>query len=458
MNYFLAVDIGASSGRHILGHLDNGKLKVEEIHSFNNQIYQVDEQLCWDLDYLFSEIITGLRKCAKQGKQPRALGIDTWGVDFVLLDSEDCMIGHAVSYRDRRTNGVMKEICSQVGSEELYAKTGIQLMDFNTICQLKTLSDETKCQAKSFLMIPDYLNYLLTGKKVNEYTNATTTQLYNIETNRWDEELIEFVGLKKEVFHEVLPPLSKVGNLKQALVDELAFDCEVILPPTHDTGASFIASSLNIEDSGVILSSGTWSLLGKELLQPIVSEQSRLKNFTNEGGVDKRYRFLKNIMGLWIVQEVSRNLDHRYSFSELVNLAREAKDFASIIDVNDQRFFINDNMIEEIVNYCRESGQTPPSTVGEVSVCVYRSLAICYKKYIDEMSEITGQNIRTINIIGGGCKNDFLNELIEEETGCNIIVGPVEATGIGNIVSQMIAMEEVSDIYSAKKIIECSEV
>jgi rhamnulokinase len=255
-----------------------------------------------------------------------------------------------------------------------------------------------------------------------------------------------------------LPPLSKVGNLRQELVDELGFDCEVILPPTHDTGASFIASSLNIEDSGVILSSGTWSLLGKELLEPIVNEQSRLKNFTNEGGLDKRYRFLKNIMGLWIVQEVSRNLDYRYSFSELVNLAKEAKNFTSVIDVNDQRFFVNENMIEEIVNYCRESGQKPPSTVGEVSLCVYRSLAICYKKYVDEIAEVTGQEIRTINIIGGGCKNEFLNELIEEETNCSVIVGPVEATGIGNIVSQMIAMEEVADIYSAKKIIELSEV
>ncbi|MFB9143508.1 rhamnulokinase family protein [Vibrio artabrorum] len=354
------------------------------------------------------------------------------GVDFVLLDSDDRLIGNAVSYRDKRTNGVMNEICSQIGDEELYAKTGIQFMDFNTICQLKKLPEEVKLQAKSFLMIPDYLNYLLTGKKVNEYTNATTTQLYNVEANKWDEELIEFVGLKKEVFHEALPPLSKVGKLTQELVDEVGFDCEVILPPTHDTGAAFIASILNIEDNGVILSSGTWSLLGKELLDPIVNEQSRLKNFTNEGGFDRRYRFLKNIMGLWIVQEVSRNLDHRYSYSELVKLAREAKDFTSVIDVNDQRFFVSDNMIEEIVNYCKESGQIPPSTVGEVSACVYRSLASCYKKYIDEISEITGQEISVINIIGGGCKNEFLNELIKAETDREVIIGPIEATGIGN--------------------------
>ncbi|MDN3702322.1 FGGY-family carbohydrate kinase [Vibrio artabrorum] len=189
---------------------------------------------------------------------------------------------------------------------------------------------------------------------------------------------------------------------------------------------------MNIEDNGVILSSGTWSLLGKELLDPIVNEQSRLKNFTNEGGFDRRYRFLKNIMGLWIVQEVSRNLDHRYSYSELVKLAREAKDFTSVIDVNDQRFFVSDNMIEEIVNYCKESGQIPPSTVGEVSACVYRSLASCYKKYIDEISEITGQEISVINIIGGGCKNEFLNELIKAETDREVIIGPIEATGIGN--------------------------
>ncbi len=368
----------------------------------------------------------------KIGKEANSTWYRYVGVDFVLLDSDDRLIGNAVSYRDKRTNGVMNEICSQIGDEELYAKTGIQFMDFNTICQLKKLPEEVKLQAKSFLMIPDYLNYLLTGKKVNEYTNATTTQLYNVEANKWDEELIEFVGLKKEVFHEALPPLSKVGKLTQELVDEVGFDCEVILPPTHDTGAAFIASILNIEDNGVILSSGTWSLLGKELLDPIVNEQSRLKNFTNEGGFDRRYRFLKNIMGLWIVQEVSRNLDHRYSYSELVKLAREAKDFTSVIDVNDQRFFVSDNMIEEIVNYCKESGQIPPSTVGEVSACVYRSLASCYKKYIDEISEITGQEISVINIIGGGCKNEFLNELIKAETDREVIIGPIEATGIGN--------------------------
>ncbi|SBT15112.1 rhamnulokinase [Vibrio celticus] len=458
MNYFLAIDIGASSGRHLLGHLDDGKLKIEEIHRFGNQIFNVDDQLCWDLGYLFSEIVTGLKKCAKLGKKPTALGIDTWGVDFVLLDSDDRLIGNAVSYRDKRTNGVMNEICSQIGDEELYAKTGIQFMDFNTICQLKKLPEEVKLQAKSFLMIPDYLNYLLTGKKVNEYTNATTTQLYNVEANKWDEDLIEFVGLKKDVFHEALPPLSKVGKLTQELVDEVGFDCEVILPPTHDTGSAFIASILNIEDNGVILSSGTWSLLGKELLDPIVNEQSRSKNFTNEGGVDRRYRFLKNIMGLWIVQEVSRNLDHRYSYSELVKLAREAKDFTSVIDVNDQRFFVNDNMIEEIVNYCKESGQIPPSTVGEVSACVYRSLARCYKKYIDEISEITGQEISVVNIIGGGCKNEFLNELIKAETEREVIIGPIEATGIGNIVTQMIAMKEVVDLSAAKEIIRFSDL
>ncbi|ORT52279.1 rhamnulokinase [Vibrio sp. qd031] len=456
MNYFLAIDIGASSGRHLLGHLDKGELKLEEVYRFSNEISNLSGELCWDLDYLFTEIIAGLKKCKKLGKAPTTLGIDTWGVDFVLLDESDRPLGNAVSYRDKRTSGVMTQVSSQIGSERLYAKTGIQFMDFNTICQLTQTSAEYKTKAKSFLMIPDYLNYLLTGKKVNEYTNATTTQLYNVENDDWDEDLIRLTGLNKDVFSKALPPLTKIGGLQQEIIDSVGFDCEVILPPTHDTGSAFIASMLDIEDDGVILSSGTWSLLGMELFKPILTENSRLKNFTNEGGFDKRFRFLKNIMGLWIIQEVARNLENRYSFAELAQLAKEASDFKSTIDVSDERFFVSDNMIEEIVSYCKVTNQVPPKSVGEVSVCVYRSLAICYAKHINEITDITGKNVNKINIIGGGCKNQFLNELIREETNKEVIVGPVEATGIGNIVTQMIAVNEIDNLSSAKQIIRQS--
>ncbi len=459
MNYFLAIDIGASSGRHLLGYLDNGRLKTEEVYRFNNHISDVNGQLCWDLTYLFEHIVIGMAQCSKVGKIPKTVGINTWGVDFVLLDENDQCIGNSVSYRDQRTRSVMNEICDEIGIEKIYSKTGIQFMDFNTICQLKVTPEEYKKKAKSFLMIPDYLNFLLTGVKSNEYTNATTTQLYNIEDDSWDEELISVTGINSDVFYPPKKPLSNLGGLKNNIAEKVGFDCDVILPATHDTGSAFIASVLDVDDSGIVLSSGTWSLLGKELMEPVITEQSRIKNFANnKGGFGQYYRFMKNIMGLWIIQEISRNLDNRYSFSELVDMAKEHSDFNSIVDVNDKRFFLNDNMIEEIINYCNETEQVAPSTVGEVCACVYRSLAVSYKKHIDEFIEITGKKIDKINIIGGGCKNEFLNLLIEKETGKKVICGPVEATSVGNIICQMIADKEILSLSDAKEIIKQSEL
>ncbi|GAB7220402.1 rhamnulokinase [Vibrio comitans] len=456
MNYFLAVDIGASSGRHLLGYLQDGKIILEEIYRFTNKLSDKDGQLCWDLESLFSNVLSGLQECVNLNKIPKSIGIDTWGVDYVLLDNNDEIIGNTVSYRDDRTKGIMETLCKQIGCKEIYNKTGIQFMSFNTLYQLNSMTREDKNRACSFLMIPDYLNFLLTGKKVNEYTNATTTQMFNLKSEQWDKDLLEVAGVKPDIFGQTELPGHCIGRLKDSIKDRIGFDCEVILPATHDTGSAFIASVFDIEEEGVILSSGTWSLLGKEIDKPIVSDMSRNNNFTNEGGYNKRFRFLKNIMGLWIIQEVSRTLDYRYSYAELAQMARDSKDFTSIIDVNNERFFVSENMIEEIVEYCKETGQPYPTEIGEVCICVYRSLAKCYSGFINEMVEVTGKKISKINIIGGGSKNELLNELIAEETGKEIVVGPVEATGMGNIMVQMLSMGEINSLETAKSYIKNS--
>ncbi|CAH0528793.1 rhamnulokinase [Vibrio hippocampi] len=456
MNYFLAVDIGASSGRHLLGYIENEQIVLEEIYRFENKLSSVDGQLCWELDKLFSHVIEGLKQCVSIGKIPKSVGVDTWGVDFVLLDSADNIIGNTVSYRDSRTKGIMDQICEQVGIREIYNKTAIQFMGFNTLYQMSSLDIKDKCKARSFLMIPDYINYLLTGLKVNEYTNSTTTQMLNIGNGDWDKDLLEVCGISADIFSKPEYPGHRIGNLKTSIQEIVGFDCEIVLPATHDTASAFIASVLDLEDDGVILSSGTWSLLGIELEKPIVSDISLESNFTNEGGYDKRFRFLKNIMGLWIVQEVSRILDFRYSYAELAELAREASEFKSVIDVNNERFFVSENMIEEIVAYCKESGQDHPKTIGEVCICVYRSLAKSYHHYIEELVSVTGRTVDKINIIGGGCKNQLLNELIEQETNKEVIVGPVEATGVGNIIVQMLSMGEITHLKQAKNYIRNS--
>ena len=329
MEYYLAIDIGASSGRHILGSTQNGKLKLEEIYRFENGISKVADEYCWDIDKLFENIKIGIKKCVELGKIPKSVGIDTWAVDFVLLDKNDEILGNAVSYRDDRTEGMMEEVFKIIPKDMMYLYTGIQFQRFNSIYQLLSIKKnkpEILEKAKTFLMIPDYLNFLLTGKKVNEYTNATTTQLVNSFDRTWDPKILDDLGIKKDIFQEIKLPKTKLGGLKKELVKEFGFDMEVVLPATHDTGSAFISSVCNDSDS-LYLSSGTWSLIGLENRFPLCVPQTMEYNFTNEGGIDYRFRFLKNIMGLWVIQEVSRNLENKYSFAELVDLARAKADF-----------------------------------------------------------------------------------------------------------------------------------
>lgn len=456
MSYHLAIDIGASSGRHIIGSLKNGKLQLEEIYRFDNGIHKIDDEYCWNLKGLFKEIKNGIRKCKEVGKIPKTIGIDTWAVDFVLLDENDEILGNTVSYRDDRTEGYMDKAFKVIPKDMLYLYTGIQFQRFNTLYQLLAIKDkkpEILDNAKVFLMIPDYLNFLLTGKKVNEYTNATSTQLVNSFDRVWDENILKEYGINKEIFGEIKMPKTSLGNLRDELVDEFGFDLEVILPATHDTGSAFISSVCNDSDS-IYVSSGTWSLIGVENRFPICVPQAMDYNFTNEGGIDYRFRFLKNIMGLWVIQEVRRNLYHSYSFSELVDQAKEHKDFPSIIDVDHDRFLNPNNMIDEIKLYCMETGQRVPELVGEIAYCVFNSLAHCYKKAVGNLEEIFEKNFERINIFGGGCQNNLLNQLVADVTGKEVLARPIEATAIGNIAVQLISCGELEDLGQARRIIK----
>ncbi|MGL5693773.1 MAG: rhamnulokinase [Peptostreptococcaceae bacterium] len=457
MNYYLAIDIGASSGRHILSCFNNGKLELEEIYRFENGVKKIGNEYCWELDKLFLEIKNGIKECKKIGKIPKSIGIDTWAVDFVLLDENDNILGNTVSYRDDRTEGYMEKAFKKMSKEKIYEHTGIQFQRFNSLYQLLAIKDndeEMLNKAKSFLMIPDYFNYLLTGKKCVEYTNATTTQLINAKTNNWDKEILDTFALNSKIFGEIKMPKTKLGSLKKELVEEFGFDIEVVLPATHDTGSAFMAAP--VEEESIFVSSGTWSLLGLENDVAECGVDSLNYNFTNEGGYDYRFRLLKNIMGLWIIQEVRRCYDNKYSFAELVELARESSDFNSVVNVDDDRFLKPDNMVEEIKKYCKETLQSEPVNVGEMAYCVYNSLAQSYKRAIEELEAITQKEINHINIFGGGCQNELLNELIAKECNKEVLAGPVEATAIGNLVCQMIADGKISDLKEARKIIKAS--
>ena len=308
--YYLAVDIGASSGRHILGHLENGRMVLEEIYRFPNGMTEVDGEKIWDIDGLFGHVVEGMKKCKELGKIPVSVGIDTWAVDFVLLDKENRRLGNAVAYRDDRTKGMDAKVYEKVSLDELYATTGIQKQMFNTIYQLMSLKEkkpELLDKAETFLMIPDYLNFLLSGVKAQEYTNATTTQLVNPQTRDWDKERMELLEFPTKIFLPISEPGTTIGYLSEELQRKVGFTCNVVLPATHDTGSAVVAVPSN-DENVLYISSGTWSLMGTELKEPNCGKGAMLRNFTNEGGYNKTYRFLKNIMGLWMIQSVKKEL------------------------------------------------------------------------------------------------------------------------------------------------------
>lgn len=455
ITYYLAVDIGASSGRHILGWMDKGKIRMEEIYRFENKLEKRNGHLCWDLDHLFHEVVEGLHKCKELDRIPASVGIDTWGVDFVLLDAHGNVLGNTVAYRDGRTKGMDEEVYKVISESELYGRNGIQKQLFNSIYQLMAIKKETPQlleRAERFLMIPEYLNYRLTGVAMNEYTNATTTQLVNAKTQDWDFELMEMLGLPTKIFGELNMPKTLVGPLSSNMAKRVGFQTNVVLPATHDTGSAVMAVPTNSDDS-IYLSSGTWSLMGIERLIPDCTEMSRKHNFTNEGGYHHRYRYLKNIMGMWIMQNLRREFKHKYTFEELYELAHIGRYFTSTVDVNDDMFLAPDSMIKALQDYCEQTGQEKPETECELLYCVYRSLAKCYAKTVAEIETVTGRTYDTIHVVGGGCQDKFLDRLLVEVTGKEVYAGPVEATAIGNIMAQMLRDDIFEDLKEARRVV-----
>ena len=449
MTYYLAIDIGASSGRHILGYINNGRLKLEEIHRFENYITNQNGTLVWDIEHLVSEVKKGIAKCKEIGKIPCTVAIDTWGVDYVLLDESKQEILPAVSYRDSRTNRVINKVESIISAEELYLKTGIQKQNFNTIYQLYAdkLSGRLE-DAKHFLMIPAYLSYKLTGIIKNEYTNATTTGMVNADTKQWDYEIIDKLSLPKHLFGTLDTPCTVIGNFTKEMQDYAGFDSTVIFAPSHDTASAVCACP--IDDNSVYISSGTWSLIGVESLNPIVNEKSMAANFANEGGIDYRFRFLKNYMGMWLFQNVKKNLNNEFSYDDMMRLAMQSKRF-EMIDTNAPDFLAPENMINAIRSYLKN--ESIPIEV--VINSVYHSLAQSYKNAIDEIEKLAGKTIDNVFIVGGGSKDTYLNKLTAQYTGKKVVTGLSEATATGNLLSQIMYDKKIS-LAQARDIVKNS--
>ena len=449
--YYLAVDIGASSGRHMLAGMQDGKMQLEEVYRFPNGMDDKNGTLCWDVDRLFTEIKNGLKKCKEIGKIPVSMAIDTWGVDYVLLDQDDRILGDTVGYRDSRTEGMDEKVYEVIPQDELYARTGIQKQIFNTVYQLMAVKEshpEYLEQAESILMIPDYFHFLLTGVKKNEYTNATTGQLVSPKTNDWDYELIEMLGYNPKMFRPVSMPGTVVGEFTEEVQKEVGFNCTVVLPATHDTGSAVLAVPTN-DDDAVYISSGTWSLMGIERKEADCSMESMKANFTNEGGYDHRFRYLKNIMGLWMIQSVKKEFTEDLSFAQICEMASK-ETIPSIVDCNDDCFLAPKSMIKAVQDFCRKTGQQVPETVGEISSVIYNSLAKCYGDTVQEIEEITGKKYSTIYVVGGGSNAGYLNELTAKYTGKKVSAGPSEATAIGNVIVQMLHDGVFKDLPEAR--------
>ena len=403
----------------------------------------------WTHERLFNEILNGLKKAKEIGKIPYSVGIDTWGVDYALLDENDQTIGGTYCYRDSRTEATIPAVHEIIPFANLYAKTGIQFASFNTVYQLlDDVKSGRMAKAKSFLMLPDYFHFRLTGVKKQEYTNATTTGMVNAETHTWDTEILEKLGYKKELFGELSQPGTEVGEFSDEVAAIVGYKAKVVLPATHDTASAVLAAPLDAQTP--YISSGTWSLLGVEQNYAHTSEAAMNAGYSNEGSVKGQYRLQINIMGLWMIQQVRHELNDKYSFAELVNMAR-ANPVPYEINVNDQRFLAPENMTAEI-----NAAVGKELSVGEMAYVIYNNLAKYYDLSLKALEEVTGETYETLNIIGGGSKNGFLNELTMQYTGKKIITGPAEGTAIGNLMMQMVGCGDIADVKAGRQIIKAS--
>lgn len=463
MKCFMAIDLGASSGRAMLGRLAGGRIELEELHRFENGGVEVGGNLHWNLMGLFNEIKAGLRKAAEQGIELSGIAIDTWGVDFALVDRHGTFLGFPYHYRDSRTSNVFDYAFKSVPRAEFYEETGIQFMPINTVFQLiamKHNDDPVLGIADRMLMMPNALTYMLCGDISAEYTIATTSQAYNPTTGDWAWGLIEALGLPKDLFPEIRRPGTVVGKLHESLADELGCgQVPVILVGSHDTASAVAAVPATGDKSWAFLSSGTWSLFGRELVKPLIDEAAMSANFTNEGGVGGRIRFLTNIMGLWLVQESRaewKRQGARYTFQELEEQAASAEPFRSLIDPNDESFIAPGDMPGRIRAFCERTGQPVPETPGQVVRCALESLALKYRQSVEELERLTGEPVDVLHLVGGGTKDRTLNQFTANALNRTVITGPVEATATGNLLTQAMATGDIADLEELRDVVRNS--
>ena len=458
----LAIDLGASSGRGIVGSFDGKKLSLRENHRFSNDPVSVNGRLHWDILRIFHEIKQSITKTVLDGDNVASIGIDTWGVDYALLDRQGRMLANPVHYRDTRTNGAPEKVNKIVPAEELYAIAGLQTMNFNTVFQLfidQEENPEAWKLADRMLNIPDLLNYFLTGVMANEYTILSTGALLDAQKRTYATELLHRLNIPTSLFGNIVQPGTVLGGLLPQVLSETGkTDAKVMTVASHDTASAVLAVPTQ-EDDFIYISSGTWSLMGTELNKPLITPQSRAANFTNEGGAANTIRFLKNIMGLWIIQESRRQWKREgkdYSFAQMETWAKEAPAFRSLIDVDHPSFSTPGNMPEKIRDFCRQTNQPVPETVGEVVRCIYESLALKYRFVAEKTQEMMGKKAKVIHVVGGGTKDGFLSQMTADACGIPVSAGPEEATAIGNLMMQAIAAGEVANVKQAREIIAAS--
>jgi rhamnulokinase len=459
---YLAVDLGASSGRVVAGVYDGAELRLEEVHRFPSSCQNLVGHDYWNILQIFGDVKEGIRKAVqKYGQSVRSLAVDTWGVDYAYIDQSGQMLGLPYQYRDPRTKGMHEEMCSRVPKDDIYKATGIQFLFLNTSNQIMSEVVNHSPQlaaADHLLFIPDLINYWLTGVKGNERTIASTSQLWSPRTGDWDKALIEQLGMRPEVFGKIIEPCTGIGGLLPAVKEEIGQDVNVVAAASHDTGSAVAATPLTDADSAY-LSSGTWSLMGVETREPIINETTLALNFTNEAGIDGTIRLLKNISGLWLFEECRRawaDEGRNYDYGAMVKLAEEAAPFSGYIDPDDEVFIEAGGMPERIRTYCRQHGKPVPKTDGEVLRTALEGIAFKYRDLRNHIESLTGKAMSSLHIVGGGSRNGLLNQLAADAINRPVIAGPVEATSCGNVLCQMIADGELDSLESGRALVKRS--
>jgi rhamnulokinase len=458
MSDFVAVDLGASSGRLMVGHWDGRRFTLDELHRFPNGGVSLHGSIYWDVLRIWSEIQSGLTKYRSRfADSPVGIAVDAWGVDFALLDRRGRLLDNPSHYRDPRTSGIPQRLFQRIPEADLFASTGVQTMQFNTLFQLYSMvlaADSRLESAETLLMVPDLFNYFLGGKKAVEFTEASTTEMYNHSARDWHRELLRSLSIPDRILPPVVAPATVLSNVGRDVLDLCGFSktFPVIAVASHDT-ASAVASIPNLDAHSAFISSGTWSLMGVELDAPIATPRARQLHFTNEGGCGGSTLLLRNLTGLWLLQESLRqweNAGHAYTWDDLIAAAAAAQPFRSLLHPDAKEFLAPADMLQAIRAYCKSSGQPEPQTPGEFARCCFESLSLSYWSTRDALQSLTGREVRTLRVVGGGCLNAFLCQMTADACGCNVVSGPVEASALGNVMLQAVATGALPDIRAGR--------